>query len=166
MKKLLSAIVSGAVLLSACSLPTFAEELLTETGGAGQTETTEPAETEETPEEPAEPTPEELKAAEIANVRARVYEGLRFLEERQKECTELEANQPDLLATQERWSAYFAEKTGEVSIPFTLIAEYAEELLKDPAKQIDFSNKELYEERVESEIIALGIRGIRAKEKQ
>ncbi len=156
MKKLLSAIVSGAVLLSACSLPTFAEELLTETGGAGQTETTETAETEETPKEPAEPTPEELKAAEIANVRARVDEGLRILEERQKECTELEANQPDLLATQERWSAYYAEKTGEVSIPFTLIAEYAEELLKDPAKQIDFSNKELYEERVESEIIALG----------
>ncbi len=151
MKKLLAPIVSAAVLLSACPIPSFAEEILTETGdAAGQTETTDTA--AETAEEPADPTPEELQAAEFEALKERVAEGLRILEERQKECSELTEKHPDLEATQERWSAFFAEQTDQFTIPFQLIADYIDKLNKGEAEPVDFSNEEELMARVQAEI--------------
>ncbi|MCR4761584.1 MAG: hypothetical protein K5705_15170 [Oscillospiraceae bacterium] len=143
MKRLFATIVSGAVLLSACSLPSFAEELLTET------EITDTTETET--EEPAELTLEEQQAAEFEALKERVAEGLRILEERQEECIELEKKQPDEEMNRKRWNDFYAESFDEQNmIPFTLLSDYLIDVQEGRKKTPNFSNKEEYNNEVKA----------------
>lgn len=152
MKRLFATIVSGAVLLSACSLPSFAEELLTETKITDTTETTA--------EQTEELTPEEQQAAEFEALKERVAEGLRILEERQEECIELENKRPDLEATENRWAAFYAEEAGETWLPFSIIADYAGQLERGEVEPVDYSDKSQFEARLNSEIYSLDVQQI------
>lgn len=142
MKKLLAAIVSGAVLLAACPVSSFAEEDL-----PSDTEQMKASETEE-----PEKTPEELQAEEIAAVRARVEEALRLFQEKQDECTDLEQKQPDFDATQKRWSDFFSEQTGGELVPFTKIMEMIDLMKVQKISPLNFDDEKAYYERVEKEV--------------
>ena len=142
MKKLLASIVSGAVLLAACPVTSFADE-----DTPSDTEQTTASETE-TPEK----TPEEQKDEEIASVRDRVEEGLRIFQEKLKECADLENKLPDPEKTQKLWADFFSKQCGGLIIPFTKITDMIDRMREMNLKAPDYDDEEQYTERVEEEV--------------
>ena len=144
MKKQLAAILSGAILLSACPIPSYADDDLADM--AADAETVEET-NEGTDEDDSNPSQEEIE-----EIRRRVEEALRIFQEKLDECAELEQNQPDFDATQQRWDDFFEEQTGGELIPFTEIVDMMDTMKAMMIAKLDYDHKDVYNERVEEEI--------------